>query len=216
MPVFRLILLVLFSAQVVLAQDEPAVPDPEAVEQRELPAENVAEFDERLAEIAAQKKIVARLSKQFKSSEGLAADIIGARMDVLWTAMFDDTVSLAQDVSALRSEGFDVDELASDLAADLEVFPGQAADAIERLRDDLVLPTGDMAAAEFVVRDQQLLKSTQKVDAIFSSMHTYTSIAASLGLDEAEERAFLIESLEENAANRSIFLDLALEGVDII
>jgi small conductance mechanosensitive channel len=215
-PVFRLILLVLFSAQVVLAQDEPAVPDPEAVEQRELPAENVAEFDERLVEIAAQKKIVARLSKQFKSSEGLAADIIGARMDVLWTAMFDDTVSLAQDVSALRSEGFDVDELASDLAADLEVFPGQAADAIERLRDDLVLPTGDMAAAEFVVRDQQLLKSTQKVDAIFSSMHTYTSIAASLGLDEAEERAFLIESLEENAANRSIFLDLALEGVDIM
>jgi len=215
-PVFRLILLVLFSAQVVLAQEEPAVPDPEAVEQRELPAENVAEFDERLAEIAAQKKIVARLSRQFKSSEGLVADIIGARMDVLWTAMFDDTVSLAQDVSALRSEGFDVDELASDLAADLEVFPGQAADAIERLRDDLVLPTGDMAAAEFVVRDQQLLKATQKVDAIFSSMHTYTSVAASLGLDEVEERAFLIESLEENAANRSIFLDLALEGVDIM
>jgi len=215
-PVFRLILLVLFSAQVVLAQEEPAVPDPEAVEQRELPAENVAEFDERLAEIAAQKKIVARLSRQFKSSDGLVADIIGARMDVLWTAMFDDTVSLAQDVSALRSEGFDVDELASDLAADLEVFPGQAADAIERLRDDLVLPTGDMAAAEFVVRDQQLLKATQKVDAIFSSMHTYTSVAASLGLDEVEERAFLIESLEENAANRSIFLDLALEGVDIM
>jgi small conductance mechanosensitive channel len=216
MPVFRLILLVLFSAQVVLAQEEPAAPDPEAVEQRELPAENVAEFDERLAEIAAQKKIVARLSRQFESSEGLVADIIGARMDVLWTAMFDDTVSLAQDVSALRSEGFDVDDLASDLAADLEVFPGQAADAIERLRDDLILPTGDMAASEFVVRDQQLLKSTQKVDAIFSSMHTYTSIAASLGLDEAEERAFLIESLEENAANRSIFLDLALEGVDIM
>jgi len=216
MPAFRLILLVLFSSQVALAQDEPAVPDPEAVEQRELPAENVAEFDERLAEIAAQKKIVARLSRQFESSEGLAADIIGARMDVVWTAMFDDTVSLAQDVSALRSEGFDVDDIASDLAADLEVFPGQAADAIERLRDDLVLPTGDMAASEFVVRDQQLLKSTQKVDAIFSSMHTYTSIAASLGLDEEEERAFLIESLEENAANRSIFLDLALEGVGIM
>jgi small conductance mechanosensitive channel len=73
-----------------------------------------------------------------------------------------------------------------------------------------------MAASEFVVRDQQLLKSTQKVDAIFSSMRTYTSIAASLGLDEAEERAFLIESLEENAANRSIFLDLALEDVGIM
>jgi chemotaxis protein histidine kinase CheA len=124
--------------------------------------------------------------------------------------MFDDTVSLAQDVSDARDEGFEVDDIASDLAADLEVFPDQAADAIERLRDDLVLPTGDMAASEFVVRDQQLLKSTQKVDAIFSSMHTYTSIAASLGLDEAEERAFLIESLEENAANRSIFLDLDL------
>ena len=99
-------------------------------------------------------------------------------MDVVWTDMFDDTVSLAQDVSALRSEGFDVDDIASDLAADLQVFPDQAADAIERLRDDLVLPTGDMAASEFVVRDQQLLKSTQKVDAIFSSLHTYISIAS--------------------------------------
>ena len=216
MPAFRLILLVLFSAQVVLAQEEPKVPDPEAVEQRELPAEDAASFDERLAEIAAQKKIVARLNKQFESSDGLLADIIGARMDVVWTGMFDDTVSLAQDVSDARDEGFDVDDIASDLAADLEVFPEQAGDAIDRLRDDLVLPTGDMASAEFIVRDQQLLLSTQKVDAIFSSLHTYTSIAASLGLDETEERAFLIESLEESAANRSIFLDLAAESVGIM
>ena len=216
MPAFRLILLVLFSAQVVLAQEEPKVPDPEAVEQRELPAEDVAAFDERLAEIAAQKKIVARLSKQFESSDGLIADIIGARMDAVWTDMFDDTVSLAQDVSDARDEGFEVDDIASDLAADLEVFPEQAADAIGRLRDDLVLPTGDMAPAEFVVRDQQLLRSTQKVDAIFSSLHTYTSIAAGLGLDEIEERAFLIESLEESVANRSIFLDLALESVGVM
>ncbi len=214
MPAFRLLLpalLLLLAAFSTYAQDpeQPAVAEP-----RELPAEDVAEFDARLAEIEAQKKIVARLSKQFESSEGLIADIIGARMDVVWTAMFDDTVSLARDVSARRDEGFEVDDIAADLATDLQVFPEQAAEAIERLRDDLVLPTGDMAPAEYVVRDQQLLQSTQKVDAIFSSLITYTSIATSLGLDAAEEQSFLIERLEENAANRSIFLGLAVEGVD--
>jgi len=213
MSLFRLILLVLLSAQIALAQ-EPEQEQPTAVEPRELPAEDVAEFDARLAEIEAQKKIVARLSKQFESSEGLIADIISARMDVAWTAMFDDTVSLARDVSARRDEGFEVDDIAADLATDLQVFPEQAAEAIERLRDDLVLPTGDMAPAEYVVRDQQLLQSTQKVDAIFSSLITYTSIATNLGLDATEEQSFLIERLEENAANRSIFLGLAVEGVD--
>lgn len=213
MSLIRLILLVLLSAQVALAQ-EPEQEQPTAAEPRELPAEDVAEFDARLAEIEAQKKIVARLSKQFESSEGLIADIISARMDVAWTAMFDDTVSLARDVSARRDEGFEVDDIAADLATDLQVFPEQAAEAIERLRDDLVLPTGDMAPAEYVVRDQQLLQSTQKVDAIFSSLITYTSIATNLGLDATEEQSFLIERLEENAANRSIFLGLAVEGVD--
>lgn len=211
MPAFRLILLVLLSAQIALAQEQE---QPTAAEPQELSAEDVAEFDARLAEIEAQKKIVARLSKQFESSEGLIADIISARMDVAWTAMFDDTVSLARDVSARRDEGFEVDDIAADLATDLQVFPEQAAEAIERLRDDLVLPTGDMAPAEYVVRDQQLLQSTQKVDAIFSSLITYTSIATGLGLDATEEQSFLIERLEENAANRSIFLGLALEGVD--
>ena len=213
MSLIRLILLVLLSAQVALAQ-EPEQEQPTAAEPRELPAEDVAEFDARLAEIEAQKKIVARLSKQFESSEGLIADIISARMDVAWTAMFDDTVSLARDVSARRDEGFEVDDIAADLATDLQVFPEQAAEAIERLRDDLVLPTGDMAPAEYVIRDQQLLQSTQKVDAIFSSLITYTSIATNLGLDATEEQSFLIERLEENAANRSIFLGLAVEGVD--
>ena len=209
MPAFRLILLVLLSAQIALAQEQPTAAEPQ-----ELSAEDVAEFDARLAEIEAQKKIVARLSKQFESSEGLIADIISARMDVAWTAMFDDTVSLARDVSARRDEGFEVDDIAADLATDLQVFPEQAAEAIERLRDDLVLPTGDMAPAEYVVRDQQLLQSTQKVDAIFSSLITYTLIATGLGLDATEEQSFLIERLEENAANRSIFLGLAVEGVD--
>ena len=150
MPACRLLLpalLLLLAAFSTHAQDpeQPAVAEP-----RELPAEDVAEFDARLAEIEAQKKIVARLSKQFKSSEGLIADIISARMDVAWTAMFDDTVSLARDVSARRDAGFEVDDIAADLATDLQVFPEQAAEAIERLRDDLVLPTG-LGIAGFII-----------------------------------------------------------------
>ena len=144
------------------------------------------------------------------------AELIGARPKEIIITSVADTVAVARDVSARRDECFEVDDIAADLATDLQGFPEQAAEAIERLRDDLVLPTGDMAPAEYVVRDQQLLQSTQKVDAIFSSLITYTSIATNLGLDATEEQSFLIERLEENAANRSIFLGLAVEGVDIM
>lgn len=107
MSLFRLILpalLLLLAAFSTYAQDpeQPAV-----AESRELPAEDIAEFDARLAEIEAQKIAVARLAQQLEETDGMIADVLGLRMDALWTQMFDDTVTLARDVAAKRADGFE-------------------------------------------------------------------------------------------------------------
>jgi len=215
MSLIRLILLVLLSAQVALAQ-EPEQEQPTAAEPRELPAEVVAEFDERLAEIKAQKKIVARLSKQFESSEGLVADIISARMDVVRTAMFDGTVTLARDVVAKRGDSFEVAAIVENLTEDLRTFPGQAAETMQRLRAKVVFPAADLEPADFVIADQRLLQATLKVDAVYGSLITYIEIADTLDLDGSAERDYVIDVLENSAANRSVFLQVALEDVAVL
>ena len=209
MRVFRLILLVLFSAQVVLAQE--TAPEP-----RELPAEIAAGFDERRDEIDARKKIVDQLAERLEKSEGIFADVIGARMDAVWTKMFDDTVTLARDVAAEHNDGFEVSALIDVLTEDLRVFPERAVETIERLRADVVFPTDDLEPHEIVIADQQLLNAIQKVDSVLASLITYLAIAGTLELDKSVERSYLIEALEDSAANRSVFLELALENVAVM
>ena len=213
MPAIRLILLLLLAAFSTHAQEQeqPAVAEP-----RELPAEVAAEFDARLAEIKAQKKIVGQLAKRAEKSEGPIAEVLSLRMDSVWTQMFDDTVTLARDVVAKRGDGFEVAAIVENLTEDLQTFPGQAAETMERLRAKVVFPAADLEPADFVIADQRLLQATLKVDAVYGSLITYIEIADTLDLDGSAERDFVIDVLEDSAANRSVFLQVALDDVAIL
>ncbi len=216
MPFFRLILpalLLLLAAFSTYAQDpeQPAVAEP-----RELPPEIAAEFDARLDGIEAQKKAVARLAQQLEKTDGMIADVLGLRMDAVWTQMFDDTVTLARDVVAKRADGFEVTGIVENLTEDLRAFPERAAETMERLRTKVVFPAADLDSAEFVIADQRLLQATLKVDAVYGSLITYIEIADTLGLDGSAEHDYVIDVLENSAANRSVFLQVALEDVAVL
>jgi len=216
MPFFRLILpalLLLLAAFSTYAQDpeQPAVAEP-----RELPPEIAAEFDARLDGIEAQKKAVARLAQQLEKTDGMIADVLGLRMDAVWTQMFDDTVTLARDVVAKRADGFEVTGIVENLTEDLRAFPERAAETMERLRTKVVFPAADLDSAEFIIADQRLLQATLKVDAVYGSLITYIEIADTLGLDGSAEHDYVIDVLENSAANRSVFLQVALEDVAVL
>jgi len=211
MPVFRLILLFLLAAFSASAQEQE-----QAAEPQELPAEVAAEFDARLAEIGARKRTVSRLAQQLEKTDGVIADVLSLRMDALWAQMFQDTVTLARDVVAKRADGFEVAAIVENLTEDLRAFPVQAAETIERLRSKVVFPAADFEPAEFVVADQRLLQATLKVDAVYGSLITYIEIADTLDLDGSAERDYVIDVLENSAANRSVFLQVALEDVAVL
>jgi small conductance mechanosensitive channel len=213
----RVILLLLLASLPAYAQEDAAEPETiETPEPIELTAEVAAQLDARIEAIERQEQISARLIKRFESSEGLAAELYGGRMDAVWAEMFDDSVTLARDVVALRNDGFDVADYAADLARDLDVFPDQSAEALNRLRNDIVYPMGDLDAAQYAIQDQVLLRATEKVDFVLQSLLTYVSIVDELGIDNKADLDALIDTLEESAANRSTFLLLSIERVAIL
>ena len=211
----KAVFVLLLIAQFASAQEEP-VEETVAVESLELSAEVTAKLDEQVEAIEVQKRASARLIERFDNSEGLEAELYSGRADSAWAAMFNDTVTLARDIAKLGEDGFDVDVYATDVARDLDVLPEQSADALARLERDIVFPSSDLEPAEFAIQDQQLLRSTEKIDFVYQSLINYVSIVDEFGLDSKTDLPALADMLEESAANRSSFLQLAIERVAII
>lgn len=187
----------------------------EEVELRPLPEDVAAKFEERLSAIATLKVDVATLEERLADSAGLRKKVFHARLDTVRTSMFDATLSLARDISRQRERGFDVTELNDTLRDDLRVFPDQAAEAMQRLDDTLEMNYEEMGPRETVINDRKLLLAIQQVDAILGSLVSYAEIAASMELDASEQIDFLHEFLPEAAANRSVFLDVAIGQVGL-
>ena len=216
----KTLLALLCVAQFAFAQEE-AQPDAAAApvetpDPVELPTEIAMDFSNRVAAIEAQEVTVANLRIEYERAEGMGATMFGGRVDAVWAAMFRDTVRLAQDINEQREAGFEVSEIAQLIEDRLRVFPDESAEALERLRNSVVYPTEDMAPAELAITDQYLLRATQKFDFVLGSVVSYLEVADQLGIENEEVRAFVTKDLEEGAANRSIFLQLALEDVTVL
>ncbi len=197
----------------LMAQDEAEqAPDSDP---SVLTDEQRQEFDERLADIAAQRDDIERITARLATLEGIQFDVQNARVDAIRGQVFQDTVRLAQEVLDLQGRDIDVGEYTDRLRDQLEPLPAEAVAAVNRIAANIEFPGSDMPANEIVVKDQQLLQATLRVDAIYESLVGFVDIAEQLGLDEAEEREYLIETLTDNAASRSIFLKLARDDIAV-
>lgn len=185
------------------------------VELLSLPEDVAAQFRERLDAIGVLKEDAAFMEQRVDDSEGIKTTIFMARLDTIRTSMFDATLSLAKDIAGQQSKGFDVTELKEILLDELRVFPEQAAEAMARLEETVEFNYTDMGPRETVVNDRRLLLATQKLDAILATLVSYTEIAESMGLDASEQVDFLHETLADAAANRSIFLEVAIGQVGL-
>jgi len=91
----------------------------------------------------------------------------------------------------------------------LEPLPKHAFEAVERMRDGLVLPANEVAPAEFLVLDQELLQNTNDLDDIYGVIADYISVGPHYNMEVDADIANLREHLLDAAANRSVFLELA-------
>ena len=175
-----------------------------------------ARLDQALAEIEIQKEDIKRIEERHSDLAGIPAQILGARRDRLRTSMFNKTLALAKDVSLQEDRGKDVSAYKENLVRELGNLPDAASGALQRLKGQVEFPSNDLAPEDFVVADQKLFKLLRDLDEVFRALTTYVEIAGKFDLDASEERAFLVQALNDGAANRSVFLEMAIDDVSVL
>ena len=185
----------------------------EQLELAPLPEEVAADFDQRLSEIALQDEDIQLLQARVDSSEGLPAQVLTIRRDRLWTSMFQNTLALAKDVADRRDDGQDASEFLDRLAVQSSTLLPEAIVAIQRVRSRVIFPTEKAPPEEFVVDDQILFQQVREVDNLYRTLMQYVEIADRFDLDASPAIDFMTGTLTDTAANRSIFLELAVNDV---
>ncbi|MEE8079593.1 MAG: hypothetical protein V3T18_11400, partial [Pseudomonadales bacterium] len=108
--------------------DEAAAPEEQPT------IEVTTELDALLAEIALQNTEFRQLEERIQENEGLAAKILGERLDRMLTSIFQNTVLLAQRVAAEQERGTDVSAYRDQLIERLSALPDEARAAMQRVR----------------------------------------------------------------------------------
>jgi small conductance mechanosensitive channel len=185
----------------------------EQIELVPLTEEVTTDFDQRLTNIALQNVDIQALQGRIDLSEGLVAQVLEIRRDRIWTSMFRETLRLARDVANRRDDGLDVSIYEDLLVGQLSERAPEAIVAIQRMRSRVEFPTEEVPPEEFVIDDQKLFKSVREVDDLYGALIDYVEIAGRFELDSSPARNFMTGSLTDTAANRSIFLELAISEV---
>ena len=169
-----------------------------------------------LAEIEIQKDDIERIESRLGEFEGEVAVILGARRDRIRTSMFQNTSILAKDVAEQKVDGKDVSVYYDRLVGELTELPDGAYAALQHLRRLVVFPSPDLPPGKFVIADQKLFRYLIEQDDVYRALIAYIEIAAEFGIDSSAERAYVVTALINSAANRSIFLELALDDVTML
>jgi hypothetical protein len=202
----------------------------EQLELEPLPEEVSAEFDQRLTEIALQNVDIQQLQGRVDSSVGLAAQVLEIRRERIWTSMFQNTLALAKDVADRRDDGREVSIYERLLVGQLADLTPEAIVAIQHMRSRVSFSTEEAPPEDFVLDDQKLFKQVSEVDELYGALFKqvsevdelygalieYVEIAGRFELDASPARNFMTGSLTDTAANRSVFLELAINDVETL
>jgi small conductance mechanosensitive channel len=206
-------LLILGSAEA----DAPSAAEPSEVAAPEpLAPEVAADFEERLKLVSEKHGEMIRIRARLEGEEGLRAQIFGVRLDNAVADWFRTTIDLANDVATQLDAGKDVGQFFGPLIEELRTIPSIGESIINRLQDSVIFPDDSMAPAEIVVADQQLLRIVRDLDSVYAAMLTYIEMAESFGYEQEELRRSLEQDFLDTSANRSIFLQLALDNVAVL
>lgn len=202
--------LLLVAAVPANAQQTPQE-DPQQLQA--LPEATVTSFDQLVAAIIAEKEEIQRSIEHRDENEGVAAAIFSARIDRSGTSVFKNVIALARQVVVERDKGFDVSAYEGAVREDLGALPGAIDGALARYRERVEFPSPDMPPEQFVYKDQVLFRLLGEVDDVYQTVIDYIAIAESFDLDASREQEFIEKQLADAAANRSVFLEMAINDV---
>ena len=174
----------------------------------------ITELTERTLEIDRELATIARL-EQALPVDGDMATVYQARIDSARSALFRDLLDLAADVIEQQERGTDVGQFAEELALDLAGMADQLDEQVTRVEDRFSMPAADLPAADQAIANEQMARLFDELDDLYAVMLSYIGVAPGLDLDAASQETMLRQWIQEEAADRSAILELAMKQASI-
>ncbi len=168
-------------------------------------------LDQLVEKIEVDRATIKALAKRLQAAEGIIKTITYARLDLVSTNLLRTALVLANETISLEGKGKDSTEYRRLIEKDMVKLPAVAFDALDRISATFTYKNADVSAVEVAAEDQRLFSAIRAADDIYQILFDYQSISAVLEIDTEELRLKIREDIENAAANRSVFLELAIK-----
>ena len=172
--------------------------------------EELVVFDALLEKIESDRVVVASLTARLDATDGVIRSITYARLDRRSEELLKSVLSLANESIKLESQGKDAQKYKRLIEKDLARLPEIAFDALKRVASSFSYKSDDLAAVEMVAEDQRLFKAIKVTDDIYQLLFDYLAISDVMQIDVDDVREKVRAEIENAAANRSVFLEMAI------
>jgi small conductance mechanosensitive channel len=162
--------------------------------------------------IDADRASIRSLANQLKGAEGIVESIIFARLDRMSAEFLKGALRLANEAIKLEGQGKDSGEYLQSIKEDLVRLPDIAFDALDRISAKFVYKSDNLSAAELVAEDQRLFSAIKALDEVYQILFDYLAISDVLNIDTDDIRVRVRADAENAAANRSVYLGMAINA----
>ena len=185
-----------------------AASEAQAPESKPLDEKAIAELDALLEQVDSNTAAVKDLEQRIAESEGLVLEVLSVRLDRRWMKVLKSIINLAQAVSALSADGFDVAGYDERVFVLLDQTPTAVSEAVDRISSRVILPDASKSAAEQAAIDEQFFISLAAITETYKVLLDGINIAQGFDVDTVDEKEFLIDRLVDGTTNLSVYLDL--------
>jgi small conductance mechanosensitive channel len=179
-----------------------------------IPAEAAQAIDAELARTTSLFADVQRLEAQAAGAEGLALQVLEARLARFWDELIATSQGVVERVLALQAAGQDIEPYREAVQTLLTATPKAIFSEIDRARANITLPNSDQSAAEQGAIDAYVGIAFHRVVSLYKAVSENLAQAEAFGLPTQAITAELHTQLEERASYASAFLDIAILEAD--
>lgn len=169
-------------------------------------------LDTLLEKIDSERASIRALTTRLRAADGIIRAVTFARLDRVSTDLFKTALKLANETIRLEEQGKDSREYRRGIEEDLQRLPELAFAALDRLKETFEYGGDNLTAVEMVTANQKLFRVIRASDEIYQILFDYQTVSDVLKIDSVDVRSKISGDVEESAANRSVFLEMAIKA----
>lgn len=212
------ILWVAFASSAPAAYAQDAEPEAEVTpaELQPLTESQTATLTRLRDRIITQRERISDLDIRTRRAEPPVKAILEARLDQAWIDLLEFGLKFASGAADIEDGGADISAFSPDVTVVLDIQGDVAETALERIREDLILPGPEQSAAEQAIGYRKFFDVLVTGDAVYDIFQESLKYGERFGADLADEQSWFNERLIDRALSGSVFLELSVENAESI